>query len=930
MRASGLKRSLWWGGGLVWLVVFVAGLGGAAARAAEGSVASAVAPASLQPEASVEGIRAYRLPNGLQVLLAPDASKQTTTVNITYKVGSRHEHYGETGMAHLLEHLLFKGTPSLPGKTIVQEFARRGMQFNGSTFYDRTNYHETFAASEDNLDWALQMEADRMVNSFIARADLDSEMTVVRNEMEAGENDPGGMLWQQMMATAYQWHNYGKSTIGARSDVENVQIDKLQAFYRTYYQPDNAVLVVAGNFDEARALARIAEYFGVIPRPARVLPPTYTRDPAQEGAREVSLSRVGDTRLLGAMYHIPAGAHPDMAALHLLAYVLGDSPSGRLHRALVERKLAASADVEVLSLKEPGMLMAFLQLDKTQSPQAARRVLLAELEGLRQRPVTEAELRRARQALKNAYEQALDDPAHFGVALSESIALGDWRLFFLERDRIEAATLAEVQGVAERYLLAANRTLGEFIPTAKPQRAVIPEAPDLDTMLADYRGRAELAAGEAFDASPLNIEQRTQRSTLANGMQVALLAKRTRGNTVQGSLILRLGDAQALRGKKHLAALTAAMLMRGAQGLTRQQIADRLDALKAQLDISGQDGIVTVAFETRREQLSAFLDLLRTILRAPHFSAAEFDQLRSQWLTALEAERSQPESLAGRALARHDNPYPKGDVRYAESVEEQLAAIKALRLAELQTFHRAFYGAAHAQLALVGDFDAPAVASQVKRLFGDWRARQPVDRISTPFRAHTGEQIHISAPDKANAFFVARLRLPLRDDSPDAAALAIANRVLGGGSLKSRLADRLRHQEGLSYDVGAFLQLNAYEANSVLGLYAIYAPGNLDRLQRGLNEELARFVRDGITDQELQDARNGLLEAARIARTQDGALARALASQLYQQRDMHFTLAQEARLQALTVDDVNAAIRRHLNPENFVQVFAGDFTTPTP
>jgi zinc protease len=327
------------------------------------------------------------------------------------------------------------------------------------------------------------------------------------------------------------------------------------------------VLVVAGKFDPKRgALAWCTQFFGKLAKPTRVLPVLYTVDPVQDGAREVSVSRVGDSRLLGAMYHIPAGAHPDMAALQLLAYVLGDSPSGRLHRALVEKKLAASADVEVLSLQEPGMLMAFLQLDKTQSPQAARRALLAELEGLRQRPVTEAELKRARQAFKNAYEQALDDPAHFGVALSESIALGDWRLFFLERDRIEAATLAEVQRVAEHYLLAANRTLGEFIPTAKPQRAVIPEAPALDTMLADYRGRAALAAGEAFDASPLNIEQRTQRSVLANGMQLALLAKRTRGNTVQGSLILRLGDAQSLRGKKHAAALTAAMLLRGRAG----------------------------------------------------------------------------------------------------------------------------------------------------------------------------------------------------------------------------------------------------------------------------------------------------------------------------------------------------------------------------
>lgn len=918
-----LKRGAWKGVCLIW--VAACAMSPLYGLAAEGVQISGVAPAALRQLASVEGIHQYVLPNGLQVLLAPDASKPTTTVNITYKVGSRHENYGETGMAHLLEHLVFKGTPSLPGKTIVQEFAKRGMQFNGSTFFDRTNYHETFAASEENLDWALRMEADRMVNSFIARADLDSEMTVVRNEMESGENNPGSMLWQKMMAAAYQWHNYGKSTIGARSDVENVKIENLQAFYRKYYQPDNAVLVVAGKFDEAATLARISAHFGEIPRPARVLETTYTRDPVQDGAREVSVSRVGDARILGAMYHIAAGAHPDAAALQLLAFILGDSPSGRLHRALVEKKLAASADVEVLSLQEPGVLMAFAQLDKLQSPEAARRVLLAELEGLRKRPISEAELKRAKQALKNAFEQALNDPAHFGVALSESIALGDWRLFFIERDRIDAATLADVQRVAEQYLLASNRTFGEFIPVAKPQRATIPDDPDVTAMVADYRGREALAEGEVFDASPANIEQRTQRSTLANGMKLALLAKRTRGNTVQGSLILRLGDEQSLRGKKQVAALTAAMLSRGSSRLNRQQIADRLEALKAQVDISGQDGVVTVAFETRREQLGEFLALLREMLRTPTFPASEFEQLRHQLLTGIEAERNQPESLAEHALARYDNPYPKGDVRYAETVDEQIAALKALRVADLKAFHTAFYGADHAQLALVGDFDAKATAAQLGQLFADWRARKPFARVAMPFRESKGGEIRIEAHDKANAFFIAGLSVPVQDNAQEAAALAIANRVLGGGSLKSRLADRLRQQDGLSYGVGSYLQLNPYEANSQLGLYAIYAPGNLDRLKLGLKEEIERFVREGITEQELQDARSGLLEAGRIGRTQDGNLARALASQLFQQRDMRFVTEQEARLQAVSVAEVNAAIRKFIDPARVVSAFAGDF-----
>ncbi|HEX6280283.1 MAG TPA: pitrilysin family protein, partial [Pyrinomonadaceae bacterium] len=197
---------------------------------------------------SIEGITEYRLANGLQVLLFPDLTKQNITVNIVYHVGSRHESYGETGMAHLLEHLVFKGTPKHPN--IPQELTAHGASPNGTTWYDRTNYFETFAATDENLDWALDLEADRMINSYIAKKDLDSEFSVVRNEMESGENSPVRVLFDKLTATAYQWHNYGKTTIGARSDVENVKIENLQAFYRKYYQPDNATLIVAGKLDE--------------------------------------------------------------------------------------------------------------------------------------------------------------------------------------------------------------------------------------------------------------------------------------------------------------------------------------------------------------------------------------------------------------------------------------------------------------------------------------------------------------------------------------------------------------------------------------------------------------------------------------------------------------------------------------------------------
>ena len=266
-------------------------------------------PKGVQEVASVEGITEYRLDNGLRVLLFPDATKPTVTVNLTYLVGSRHEGYGETGMAHLLEHLLFKGTPD--NADIPGEMRRRGIRYNATTWLDRTNYFGSFAAGEDNLDWLLALEADRMVNSHVARKDLDSEMTVVRNEMERGETEPFRVLWSRLTSTAYLWHNYGNSTIGARADVENMPIEALQAFYRRYYRPDNATLLVAGRVDTADVLARVARHFGPIERPQAPLPRTYTAEPTQDGEREVTVRRVGETRLVGLAYHIPASAHPD-------------------------------------------------------------------------------------------------------------------------------------------------------------------------------------------------------------------------------------------------------------------------------------------------------------------------------------------------------------------------------------------------------------------------------------------------------------------------------------------------------------------------------------------------------------------------------------------------------------------------------------------
>lgn len=891
--------------------------------AVEGVFAQPPAPQGAERITSVEGITEYRLQNGLRVLLFPDPSKPTITVNITYLVGSKHENYGESGMAHLLEHLLFKGTPKHPN--IYQELTERGGRANGTTWLDRTNYFITFPASDANLQWALELEADRMVNSFIAKKDLDSEMTVVRNEFEAGENDPFNVLLERMLSTAYLWHNYGKSTIGARSDIENVPIERLQAFYRTYYQPDNAILLVAGKIDEARTLELIARYFGPIPRPTRTLPTFYTVEPTQDGERLVTLRRVGDVQLVGVCYHIPAGAHPDSAALDILTQILGDTPSGRLYKALVETKKASRVYGFAFQLREPGVVLLGAEVRQEASLEAARDTLLQTVEGFTKTPPTAEEVERARTQLLKQIELNLNSPDRVGIQLSEWAAMGDWRLLFLHRDRLRRVTPEDVQRVAAAYLKPSNRTLGLFYPTPAPDRAEIPATPDVAALLKDYKGGEVVAVGEAFDPSPANIDARTIRTTLPGGAKLALLPKKTRGNAVFATLVFHLGDEKSLMNRRLGGDLAAQMLMRGTTRHTRQQIQDEFDRLKARVGIFGGPTTVRASVETIRENLPAVLRLVAEVLREPSFPAAEFDLLKQERLAGLEQQRSEPGAIAIRALQRHLSPYPKGDVRYVPTLDEEIEELKAATLDEAKKFYADFYGGQYGEIAVVGDFDDREVATLLGELFDTWKNPRPFSRIVSVYQDVPAINQSFETPDKANAFFLAGMTLNVRQDDPDYPALVLGNYLLGGGFLSSRLAVRLRQKEGLSYGVGSELQADPLDRAGVFLSFAIYAPENVARLETAYREEIERVLREGFTPDEIKAAKTGWLQAQEVSRAQERELVGRLATYLFLNRTLAWDAELEKKIQALTPEEIVAALRRHIDPSRISIVKAGDF-----
>lgn len=886
------------------------------------------AEAQIKKVASVEGITEYQLDNGLKVLLFPDNSAQTITVNITYLVGSRHEGYGEKGMAHLLEHMVFKGTPNHPN--IPEELSARGARPNGTTWYDRTNYFETFNATDENLDWALDLESDRMVNSYISKKDLESEFSVVRNEFESGENSPSRVLMQEVASAAYLWHNYGQSTIGNKSDIERVPIENLQAFYKKYYRPDNAVLMVTGKFDTEKTLALIQEKFGPIKNPEGKLKDIPTIEPAQDGEKRVNLNRVGDLQIVSALYHVPAGSHEDAAALAIAEQVLTDEPSGRLYKTLVDGQKASGIWSFTPFTKEPSFLYMNVDVPSDKSLAEAETILLTTLDELANNPITEAELNRAKSNMLKRMDQIFRNSSYLGTYMSEFIGAGDWRLAFIHRDRIDEMTVDKVNNAIKKYFIPTNRTVGTFIPTQNPVRIGIPHTENIEALVANYKGREALDAGEAFDVSYENIQNTLQSGILPNSkIEYGLIKKDNRGKTVNLTFNLRSGNVDQLMNKGLTARYTAQMLNKGTKTKSRQDIEDKLSALKSSVYFGGSNGRLTASVNSTEENLMETLALMTDMLKNPIFDATELDKLKTQTLARLEESKSEPQSVVSRQIGLLNNRFKKGHPLYSRTLDEEIAAVNAVTVADLKAYHNDFYGVNEStSVVAIGNMDEEVVKTYFDQTYADFISDKPYAEISNKFQNSKPANEKILTPDKKNAFTLGVLSFEGSEYEDDYAALQVAGEIFGGGFLNSRIAGRLRQQDGVSYGAGGNIGIdnNKDNRNSSMYIYAIYAPENAAKVQQGFKEEIARYIADGITEEELKNAVTGWVQEQNVSRAKDNELARLINTNLYLDRDMAFQENVEKQIEKLSVDDVNKAIKKYFKDfEHWTVVNGGDF-----
>jgi zinc protease len=902
---------------------------------------------------TLAGIAEYRLTaNDLNVLLLEDHSAPVLTFMVTYRVGSRNEVTGTTGATHLLEHLMFKGSKNFHpgiGKGFDTLMDSVGGINNATTSLDRTNYYENLPS--DHLELAVQLEADRMRNLLLREEDRQPEMTVVRNEFERHENDPGSALDKEVGATAFIAHPYHHPIIGWRSDIEKVSIEKLREFYDTFYWPNNATITVIGDFQPETALRLIKQYFGAIPRSPQPIPEVYTEEPEQTGPRRVIVKRPGEVGVVQVAYKVPHARHADHAPLEVLAAVLSDGKNSRLYRALIDPNLAIAADAMKGFFHDNTLFNLGVILAPDVPHDQAEKTLRTEIEKVKQEGVTAEEVTRAINKLLASLAYQRDGSFAIAGQINEAIAVGDWTLYHTLLDKIRAVTPAEVHRVAKTYLDEDQSTTGWFIPQAEappterrasaPARATEDDAkplrflargphyyrdpadeaqPGLRRRVPLQRDAAPPSAGAAIGGSAETalIAPKVRRRSVANIDVLTLKTSIKEVVTIRG--VLGAGDAYNPPENSAIADLTAGMLDQGTVRHDKFALAALLE--QAGATISFRTGSHTLSFAAKclRKDLPLVLGLLAEQLRTPRFDPEEFGKLKKQLAGRYRRAMEDTDFRASRAFARAI--FPVDHPNRGPEDEKYLADIEATTLEQVKAFHAANYGPAAARLVAVGDIDDAAIDRALTEAFAGWQGGKPIPsarKAPLPTGART---VRVNMPGKTSVSIVIGQPSGLRYNDPDYQALNMGTSVLGSGFFSARLLDIIRNREGLTYGIVAQLGSDTY-TDGAWAIEGTFAPELLERGLASTLRELKRFHEEGLSAEELKTFKVTLTGSYKVQLATTDGLAATLLNALQRGYGPEWVDEYPRRLQALTLEEVNGAIKKFVDPGKMVTVLAG-------
>ncbi|MEM7790605.1 MAG: pitrilysin family protein [Verrucomicrobiota bacterium] len=877
-------------------------------------------PKGIEHIRTLDDIEEYRLTsNGLRILLLPNEGLPVATVMVTYEVGSRNETTGTTGATHILEHMMFKGTDRFNRDNendYSRQMERIGARSNATTWFDRTNYFATLPSQ--HVLTAIELEADRMRNLRIKEEDLRSEMTVVRNEYDRGENSPVRTLIKELFAAAFFAHPYGDPTIGWESDIENVNVEKLQKFYDTYYWPENTVVTIIGGFDRKETLAGIVEHYGKIPNSPRAIPLVETVEPEQIGPRRVTIERNGQVGVVMIGFRVPEGVHEDWPALRLIDQILGADKTGRLYRALEDKGKASGTFTFGPQLRDPGLFLFGAYLTEEATHEGAETIIHKEIQSLINGGIDEDELARAKSVIRAQTVYGRDGSYSIAGEINECIAMGDWTQFVTLPKAVQEVTAADVQRVAATYFQERRSTTGWFVPTKGETAVPIASAAFGPNYYREPETEGTLENIDPSMDAVVDFSSKMQRKTVA-GIEVIAIDMPVK-DMVSFKGGFAAGESLSPADQPSLASLTASMLDKGTINKDRFQIAEQLDTLGgASISFEATKHALTFGGRFLRTDAGPVISLLAEQLRSPAFKPEVFETLKTRQNAALLRSVDDPGYRAESSVMRL--LYPEGHPNHVIPIESLQADLEAITIENLRNFHAEHYGPKSMTLVFAGDIDFDQLTAAVESAFADWEGGvdYPAETRKPLPQEPKSESIFID--DKTSVSVLYGQTTGLRRTDENYLPFMVGNYILGG-SFESRLMQNVRKKAGLTYSIySAHTGDLRTTGHWILG--ASFAPELVKQGTETTEAVLLEWHENGPSEKEVASAIETLTGSYQVGLSTTGRVANQVFSYVMRGLDATYIDEYPVKLTTVTSDQVTRAIQTYLDPSKLVFAQAG-------
>ncbi|OTG91633.1 M16 family metallopeptidase [Acinetobacter sp. ANC 3813] len=888
---------------------------------------------------SAQNIEEYKLDNGFRIILAPNDKENKVFMNTVYQTGSLNDPKGKGGLAHLLEHLAFKGTQNIKDDEFQRRLDQYTLSTNASTDYYSTKYTNTIRPEQTAVNEVIHLEAERMDKLVLQEKHVPTEISIVKREREIRLDQPSAVLMDQVFKSAYGNQYLGRLPIGDLNELQSINMQELNQFYRAWYAPNNAAMVISGKFDKAAVLKQIDAKFSPI---ASRTVPAQAAVPKLDGSkilqRQFSVQKGSDY----AKFNIYLNGADQSAVLPLSVapalYMM--QPSGHLYKSIVETGTAMGV------LSSPWLEKDFnlMLMGAVYAPNHDAKKVQTELnQGVESsKDFNEAELNRVKNITRNQADNVKNSATALGSTLSEYYVAfdGDWSRYFKDLDALQKLTPAQVNNAYKAYFKPEYRISGDILPTPEDQKKALEQKKEEPAKTLDQQAVAEEPLKDAstyreevkqyVQQSKAYLEQKEkmiQRGKLKNGVQYALYPTSTRDDKTYATISLDFGTEKSLFNKGEILGLTAYLMMRGSDQQSLQEITDKTIESGGGASVSASGNGLSIQVSAKKDKFEDYFKYVMAVVNAPAFEQSQFDLIKSQSLSSLDRSYTEPETVSGLTISRILETSQPGDLDYHFEPELAKKQYQAATRDQVQQLYKQFFKTQHVNIAVTGDFDAKKIQKFLSKEFGHWKTTEPYARIDDKYTVYKAQKVHALSEQREFGSYQAVMTMPVGTENPDMPALQVFRHILGDSQLSSRLAQELREKNALVYGFGASMNFDNWVESGALGISANYTAGKSAQVSQAVHKVLTEMLTKGVTEQEVEAAKASMLKKRVTALEDERRIHSMLIPQLEKGRDLLYREKRDESIAKLTKADVDAVIKKYVRLDQLVEVMADQYGT---